>query len=286
MNWAQRCQLSRLAVIEAERIRLSEKIPHEAPIDPIDTAIKCGCEVRFLSLEGVYSPEPRPTIVLGSERPAGRRTFTCAHELGHHVFNHGMRIEELNARRHSGIKSHEEFLVDAFAGFLLMSQTAVLRSLKDRGWSATSLQPEQVFKLANFFGVGYGTVINHLALSLRLIQRDYAEELMKIHPKQIKTQYGESTNSELVFADYHWRNRAVDLAVGDILVLPQDASIEAEGKLEYVIDKKDSVVYRAINPGLARSFCHEREWAVNIRVSRKNYEGLAQYRFLEESEVK
>lgn len=92
MDWKQRQQLASLAAMEASRLRLFAKIPRTAPIDPIETAIKCGCEVRFLSLaslEGIYSPEPSPTIILGSERPAGRRAFTCAHELGHHIFNHG-----------------------------------------------------------------------------------------------------------------------------------------------------------------------------------------------------
>jgi hypothetical protein len=132
--------------------------------------------------------------------------------------------------------------------------------------------------------VGYGTVINHLAYLFDLFRR-LCRRAKKIQPKQIKAQYGATANSELVFADYHWRNRAVDLAAGDILVLPQGAKIEAGGKIELVTDKDNSLVYRAIKPGLARSFCLEREWAVNIRISRKNYEGLAQYRFLEESEV-
>src|SRR3989442_233526 len=65
---------------------------------PYDLAIKLQIKVCFTeapSLEGMYSPDPRPAIILGAERPAGRRRFTCAHEIGHHVFQHGCRIDEL-----------------------------------------------------------------------------------------------------------------------------------------------------------------------------------------------
>lgn len=288
MDTQQQRQLVKIAAKEAERIRLFVKISRTATIDPIDTATKCGCEVRFLSLsslEGVYSPEPRPTIVIGSERPTGRRSYTCAHELGHHVFKHGMCVEEHDAWKQTCSKSSEEFLADVFAGFLLMSQMAVLRTLKDRGWAAPSLSPDKIYRLSNFFGVGYGTVINQLAASLRLIGRDYGNELLKVKPKQIKAEYGASANSEVVFVDYHWIDRAVDLEVGDTLVLPQDSKIESGKQLQLFSDKNGSLLYKAITAGYGRAFCHERKWAVNIRISRKNYMGLAQYRFLEESEV-
>lgn len=287
MDWHQQQQLVKLAALEAERTRLFAKVPRTAPIDPIETAIKCGCEIRFLSLpslEGVYSPEPRPTIVIGSERPAGRQTFTCAHELGHHIFKHGERIDNLNAHKHNSGKSPEEFLADVFAGFLLMSQIAVLRALKDRGWTATTMQPEQVYRLANFFGVGYGTVTNHLASSLRLIPQEYANELLRVTPKQIKSEYGTTAGSGIVLVDYNWQHRAIDLEVGDTLVLPHEAKIEDWKQIELVEAKDNSSVCRAIKPGYARSYCHKQNWAANIRISRKNYEGLAQYRFLEEGE--
>lgn len=252
MDWQQQRQLVKLAVLEAERTRHFAKAPLTAPIDPIDIAIKCGCEVRFLSLtslEGVYSPEPRPAIVIGSERPAGRRTFTCAHELGHHIFKHGMSIDDLSAQKYSSGKSPEEFLADIFAGFLLMSQTAVLRTLKDRCWQATSLQPEQVFRLANFFGVGYGTITNHLASSLRLIPLEYADELLKVTPKQIKSEYGVSASSGVVIVDHIWQHRAIDLEVGDTLVLQREAKIETGTQIELIAEKDNSSVYRAIKPG-------------------------------------
>lgn len=47
--------------------------------------------VRFndINMEGMYDRTPKPRIHVSALRPLARRTFTCAHELGHHVFGHG-----------------------------------------------------------------------------------------------------------------------------------------------------------------------------------------------------
>lgn len=287
MDWREQQRLAKLAAMEAEKMRLFAKVPNTAPIDPFDLAVKCGCEVRFMSLaslEGVYSPEPRPAIVIGSERPAGRRAYTCAHELGHHAFKHGMRIEELDAQKQACSRSPEEFLADVFAGFLLMSQSTVCRALKDRGWEAACLFPEQVYCLASYFGVGYGAVVNHLAYSLRMIPRESAVDLLKTKPKQIKEQYGAKASSEVVLVDRNWLHRAVDLEAGDTVVVPQKTSVEPGERLQLVEENADCKIYRAVSSGFTRVFCQNSEWAVNVRISRKNYEGLAKFRFLEEME--
>lgn len=286
MDWRQRQQLAIRAVREAERARLFANIPHTAPIDPIETSIKYGCQVRFMSLaslDGMYSPEPGPVIFLGSERPAGRRAYTCAHELAHHVFKHGMCMDELNAQKiSSSEKPPEEYLADLFAGHMLMSKPVICHSLRERGLTASSLLPVQVFGLANYFGVGYGTVVNHLAYSLQMITRPSAEALLKVQPKQIKAQYGANADSEVVLVDYHWLHRAVDLEVGDTLVLPKNAEVEAAMKLQVIGERDNSSIYRAAAVGYTRAFSQEHNWAVNIRISWKNYTGLAQYRFLED----
>ncbi|QVW35322.1 ImmA/IrrE family metallo-endopeptidase [Geobacter sulfurreducens] len=267
-------------------MRLFAKIPHTAPIDPIETSIKYGCQVRFMSLaslDGMYSPEPGPVIFLGSERPAGRRAYTCAHELAHHVFKHGMCMDELNAQKNSSIeKSPEEYLADLFAGHMLMSKPVVCHALKERGLKASSLLPVQIFGLANYFGVGYGTVVNHLAYSLQMITHPFAEALLKVQPKQIKAQFSTAADSEVILVDYHWLHRAVDLEVGDTVVLPKNTEVEAANRLRVIGERDHCSIHQATAAGYARAFSAENDWAVNIRISRKYYAGLAQYRFLEE----
>ena len=56
-----------------------------------------GVNVRFndINMEGMYDRQPKPRIHISALRPLARRAFTCAHELGHHVFGHGSTIDEL-----------------------------------------------------------------------------------------------------------------------------------------------------------------------------------------------
>jgi Zn-dependent peptidase ImmA (M78 family) len=121
MNNNARRELILRAAAHAERVRIKCSIARTASVDPFLLANKQGCEVRFMSLpslEGVYSPTPRSVIIIGSQRPKGRRRFTCAHELGHHEFKHGARVEELNAGRFQKNKDSDEFLADMFGAFL------------------------------------------------------------------------------------------------------------------------------------------------------------------------
>lgn len=279
-------ELARKAAIEAQRVRSILGAGLVKPIDPVQAAEACGCQIWYKSLgslEGVYSPEPRPTIILGSERPAGRRAYSCGHELGHHVFGHGYKIEELESQTKSCAKHPDEYIADMFAGYLLMPQTAVRKALKDRGYSQ-NLSPFEAFKLASYFGVGYSTIVNHMAWTLRLIDTSHANELLKVKPKQIKTSYGVSTGSELVIADFLWCDRAVDLEVGDTLALPLGVKVEASGEVNFDKEVADNSMFNASKSGIARAYCDSRKWAVNIRISRKNYDGLAQYRFLSDEE--
>jgi thymidylate synthase len=54
-------------------------------------------------------------------------------------------------------------LVDAYAGFLLMSQFAVIRALKDKSISPTSITPSEMYDLSNYFGVTGQSCIEKVA---------------------------------------------------------------------------------------------------------------------------
>jgi hypothetical protein len=57
--------------------------------------VPLGVTVRFnnINMEGMYQRGAPPRIHLSARRPLSRRTYNCAHELGHHVFGHGSSIE-------------------------------------------------------------------------------------------------------------------------------------------------------------------------------------------------
>ena len=287
MGTFSRRELALQAAAHAEHLRIKCAIAAVTAVDPIMVAERQGCEVRFMalpSLEGVYSPAPRPVIILGSQRPKGRRTFTCAHELGHHEFRHGARIEELNDRRFQKYTDTEEFLADMFAAFLLMSQGSIRRALKDREILLHGVQPMQILRLACYFGVGYGTLIEHMTLTLKLLGPQQRENLLLVQPKEMKAHFGCSPQSDVILVDGFWRDRAVDLDIGDTLVLHQGVAVEDGPCLtpQGTIDGQQR--FKAVSRGYIRAFDKSSDWAINIRVASKHYEGLARYRFLHDSE--
>lgn len=287
MNTYARRDLILRAAAGAEKVRIECNIARTVSVDPFLLAEKRNCEVRFMtlpSLEGVYSPTPRPVIIIGSQRPKGRRAFTCAHELGHHEFNHGARVEELNASRSQKNKDPDEFLADMFAAFLLMSLGSVRRAFKDRNIQLQKVEPIQIFRLSSFFGVGYSTLIDHMTLTLRLLLPQQREILLQTQPKDLKAKFGGSPQSEVVLVDKFWRDRAVDLEIGDILVLHKGAEVEDSPHLSRhgTIDGQE--MFKAASRGYIRAFHNNSDWAVNIRIAPKHYEGLARYRFLEDPE--
>ena len=138
---------------------------------PFDIAEQLGLVVRLAalpSLEGMYSPAPRKTVVLGTERPWGRIRHTCGHEIGHDVFGHGTRVDELCVGRHRAW-SPEEYLADRFSTALLMPKLAVADALRRRGWDAAKLTALQSFVLAQDFGVGYSNFLSHAERTLEMI---------------------------------------------------------------------------------------------------------------------
>jgi hypothetical protein len=286
MKPAHRQKLAIQALQKAVRIRKQANIPVEAPINPIDVALHLECPVRFediSSLEGIYSSDPL-AIILGSQRPAGRRSYTCAHEFGHHVFGHGTQIEQLNNYRTNQEDTEIEYLADMFAGFFLMNEVAVKNTLNSRKWDARCITPMQTFMLASYFGVGYSTVVYHLSLTLQIIPHDHFQYLLSVTPKDIKSRFGALAGTEVIIASQHWTHRAADLEAGDTLVLPCGVRIDTTKRLEQIPEITDCNCYIARSPGLARAFDENSDWAINIRISKKNYNGLAEYRHLEDEE--
>ena len=92
--------------------------------------------VRFndINMEGMYDRQPKPRIHVSALRPLARRTFTCAHELGHHVFGHGSTIDELrDDHAQSADRPPNEVLADSFAAFVLMPTLGLREAFVKRG---------------------------------------------------------------------------------------------------------------------------------------------------------
>lgn len=283
-----RRKLAAEAAAKALALRKQLRIPLDEPACPIDCAEAIGIETRFVdlpSMEGMYIAGSAPTILLSSRRPQGRRRFTCAHELGHHIFNHGQQFDELredrNARR---TVDPQEFLADNFAAFFLMPKTALDIGMVRRNFTVASLTPLQVFLLASWLGVGYRTLISHLEYGLKMLPTRDANDLRKSSPAKIKHEVlGTDLDAHLHWVDQAWLGRAIDCEVKDVIHLPPGASWEGQ-VLNAVDIRKDGVLARVIRPGIARVSTEASGWAAYLRATREKYVGRGCFRYEEEIE--
>jgi hypothetical protein len=265
----------------ALRLRSGHGHALEEPICPIDLALAENVDVRFepiKSLEGLYTPDG-PLIVLGSLRPRGRRSYTCAHELGHHVFKHGLRIDELlEDNSKEGQTDDAEYVADRFAAALLMPKLAVLHAFATRRWEIGRSTPEHVYTIAGVLGVGYTTLIGYLEGTLRLLCSSTARQLRNTSPKAIRARVlGNDDVDGLVIVDEFWQGRPVDAEVGDAIVVPTGVSLSS-----HVVELIDDGLLRASAPGIAT--LRRGDWSIEVRVARSPFSGLAVYRHLEDTD--
>jgi len=117
-----------------------------------------------------------------------------------------------------------------------------------------------------------------------MLNKQQSKNLLRTQPKEIKSQFGGSPQGEVVLVDGFWRDRTVDLEIGDILVLHKDTTVEQTPRLSFAGTVDGQKTYRVIGRGYTRALNDDGDWGVNIRIAPKHYEGLARYRFLEDPE--
>jgi hypothetical protein len=227
----------------------------------------------------MYSPEPSPTIAVSAKRPRGRRRYTCGHELGHHIFGHGTRLDELIDET-AEEWSPEEFMAQRFAAALLMPKLAVESAFAKRGWPIMQPKPVMIFTIAQELGVGYTTLVGHLERTLRCLPRTAADALRGVRLSQLRKQLaGFAVERDLLIVDQNWACRTIDVEVGDIVILPKDANAEGECASLAETPVRHAL---AVAPGIGRVTTHADRPSASLRVSRREFTGLARYRHLEE----
>lgn len=280
-----RTDLAKQALEKSLEIRDEYGYDFRSPLCVYELADRARVTVRFVddvSMEGVYASLAKPKILISSLRPAGRRAFTCAHELGHHFFGHRSTIDELKEDAESGEFQPDEFLADTFAGFLLMPAQAVMRAFSSRQLDVVTATPEQIYAVACSFGVGYETLIGHIEHSLKHLTKERATALRKAKLPKIRQRIlGSATPDHLIVVDPHYTLATVDAEVGNRVLLPTGVTSDSD-QIELIEQMPNGNLYRALRPGLARA-ANGTDWGVVVRVSRFQYAGLAQYRHLEET---
>ena len=287
MNQSNRRELAMQAVSQSLKVRKRAKCSLTHPISVYDLCERLGVAVLLQdipSMEGLYMPEaqPKPTIILSSLRPTGRKAITCGHELGHHEFKHGKQWDELKEDRSKARRFEpEEYLADMFSSYLQMPKGAVESAFRLRRLSPDRCTSEQIFCLSTYFGVSYEAFVTHLERTLSLISMKRASELMSSSPKVLRQSLlGESCPQGLVVADHHWVERAIDVEVGDTILLPINTIVEG-ACIENLNSTSQNTVFTAIKPGIGR-VVDSSGWCSFIRVMKKGFVGLAIFRFDEE----
>lgn len=275
-----------LALQEAVRLRRSLGYKLWDAIPVYDCAEKLGIEVRFIdvpSLEAIYVKGSPPIILISSLRPTGRQGFNCAHEIGHHVFNHGNRIDEEITFANSKLDP-EEFLAQAFAGYFLMPKAAVEAAFVRHGVELHSCTPTDVYVISNWFGVGYDTLIDHLRYSLHVISVEEAESLKTTRPRQIRESLvGQVSGANLTVVTPHWYGRAIDIQVSDIILLPKGTS--NKGSNITLLERCETGdLFQGVKPGISQVQNPSGGWSAFVRVSKRGFVGRSIFRHLDDPE--
>jgi hypothetical protein len=272
------------AIKKAGKIRAKLGLKMIEPINIFDACADLGLTVRFVdvSMEGLYFAESQ-AIVISSLRPLPRRVYTCAHEFGHHVFGHDSKVDGLTEGNvNTSCYDKDEYLVDAFAGALLMPVAGVEAEFFKRGWDPKKSTPVQFYTISSIFGTGYSSLITHCKVN-GLIDVDKANELDKQKPAKLLQQLmGRAVDkSHFKIVDGKTDLTAIDIEIENYLFLPINMNIEGShmtkmGKTEY------GNVYVANHPGITRAVSNE--GAFFIRIQNAGYVGLAENRHLEDKD--
>ena len=142
--------------------------------DMIQLLEDAGClvVVRPLGKSGpdaVYVPAPLSAVLLNGDRPRVRQRFTCAHELGHHLF-HGTYVT-VDSHILAGHESRAEQLCNIFAANFLMPEEGVSTELQARFDTQAPEGAPQAYWLAMKFGVSVEAMCYQLA-NMHLVPRD------------------------------------------------------------------------------------------------------------------
>jgi len=283
INNVQRKQLAREALQLSSSIRKKVGYDSFSTLNIFDLCEAIDVPVRFvdINMEGMYvqmGEGVKPTILISALRPFHRKVFTCAHELGHHVFGHGFTIDDVV--RSGGHYTNEEFLVDAFGSYLLMPPLGIKSAMSKRGLDFQHLDPIDCLRISSSFGVGYATLINHLYFNGH-IGKDKSENLLGTSLKSLKQSIlGKSVSETLFVIDKHFSNKTIDIEVSGLILLPRDFEVENEDLLKSKTEVLEGMIYEAVSPGITRVYSRYSEWSSFVRIQAYQYVGLSRFRHL------
>lgn len=278
------------AIRKASEIRMKLGYSLYEPINIYDVCSKLEIDVQFvdINMEGFYvnnkimDNTDYPKILISRLRPFPRRVFTCGHELGHHIFNHGLKLDILTDENDtSNHKSNDEILVDAFSAHLIMPVACVQSEFKKRKLDFSLATETDYYIVSSLLGVGYQTLIMHCKVN-RLINEYKYLELSKHTPSKIFKKHFGNVEEKAYFKiiDFKTSNLPIDLEVSNYLVIPSDFEVDTN-YFEKVKNTELGTLYLAKKSGISSIYSNTSEKSCFARIQPQNYIGFAEYRHLE-----
>ena len=197
-------------------------------IDVYGAIQQLGIQIMFRPLKGcagAYFPKSSgaPGILLHAGHPPRLQRYTAAHELGHHVLEHGHSLDSTASMFRAPTRSNTriEMLAEAFAAWFLMPP-----ELMDELVGLMGLQPPflpwQIYALSLRLGASYTATCLQLS-NLRMISPDETRRLMDVTPRAVKEQIsmgaGFDRRRDVWLIDEATLEEPLNASPGDAIVL-------------------------------------------------------------------
>jgi hypothetical protein len=245
-------------------------------------------------MEGMYchSASGNHTIILCSERPAGRQNYSCAHEIGHHEHGDGTRVDEFFDDAHGGNSripkkfDPVEFRAERFASFLLMPKLAVDSAFASRQLQPETCDPAGILVVAGYLGVGFRTLVEHLHFTLRSISESRANNLRRVSLPRLRTSMVGYPVKNIKVVDEHWKTPILDVLVGDTILAPLDWQVSGDNlttqRPATPALPQSCQILQAIRQGESTLANFAAGMMIRVRTSSQGFVGRAIYRHLDD----
>ncbi len=208
---------------------------------------------RLDHLAGLYlpadphDPDAVPSVLINVAHPLSKQRFTAAHELGHHVRDKDVSLDQDTEWFARGEEqgTERERLAEAFAAWFLMPKRLVLSVLADLGLPADTLDAGGAYALSLALGTSYTATVQHL-VDMSMLTGSRATSLLRLTPQTIKKDLGGMDVVTNAWRDVHrltlTRDEARVTAQGGDAILVDAPEIPSSGYLWGVRAAVDGVV--------------------------------------------
>ncbi|MDW5327192.1 ImmA/IrrE family metallo-endopeptidase [Plantactinospora sp. KLBMP9567] len=223
MNWNV---ANATAMLRAPQVHRDLGIDRSGYVDVFAALRTAGldCHARKLPrLFGFYfSPADNgPAVLLNANLNETTLRHTAAHELGHHVFDHGSRADtdlDVAGALPGRAWTPEEKQAESFAAWFLMPPPAVEAAMRRAGITRFD-SPEQAYELAQWLGTSYAGTVRHLG-RLRKISGRVAASWSRMAPGRVRTRLydGAPARSRVLTVRPQAHGGLLHVSAGDVIV--------------------------------------------------------------------